>query len=145
MSLCEKDCEYKGYDSINKRSLCECFVKIKFPLISEVLINKDKFLNNFLDLKKTINIDVMKCYKTLFTIQGIKTNIGFYVLLFIIVITAILAILFIFIGYKKLNKRIAEIIQMKKETDNNGKNNNEIIKKENNNSGKNKKENNNIK
>ena len=126
MSLCEKDCEYKGYDSIKKRSLCECFVKIKFPLISEVLINRDKLLENFLDLKKNINLDVMKCYKTLFTPEGIKTNIGFYTILFIIVISVILTILFKYIGYKKLNNRIDEIIKIKKEKENIEINNNEI-------------------
>ena len=116
MSLCEKDCEYKGYDFNNKRALCECFIKIKFPLISDVLINKDKFLNNFIDLKKNINLDVMKCYKTLFSTKGIKTNIGFYIILFIIVIIVILAIIFKVKGFKIFNDKIDEIVKIKKES-----------------------------
>ena len=114
MSLCENNCEYKGYDSINKKSLCECFIKLKFPFISEVSINKDLLLNNFKDLKKTINVDLMKCYKSLFITQNIKTNIGFYVMLFIIIITIILAIHFKVIGYKKLLIVIDKIIKIKK-------------------------------
>ena len=31
--LCEKDCEYKGYNFTIKNALCECYIKIKFPLI----------------------------------------------------------------------------------------------------------------
>ena len=134
MSLCEKDCEYKGYDYINKRSLCECYVKIKFPLISEIAINKDKLLSNFLELRKITNIEVMKCYKTLFTSKGIKKNIAFYTILFIIVISIILTILFKIYGYKKFNEKIDEIIKIKikKESDNSGINNNENIDVKNN-------------
>ena len=67
LSLCENNCNYKGYDNNTKKVLCECFIKIKFPLISEIVINKDRLLNNFKDIKNIININIMKCYYTLFT------------------------------------------------------------------------------
>ena len=66
LSVCEENCEYGGYDYSNKRVLCECYTKIAFPIISEVEINKDKLLNNFKDIKSTININVIKCYKEVF-------------------------------------------------------------------------------
>ena len=66
MSLCEKNCKYNGYDFDTKKAICECLVKIKFPLLSEIVVNKEKFLNNFIDLKKQMNINVMKCYNNLF-------------------------------------------------------------------------------
>ena len=34
LSLCENDCDYKEYNKNTKKVLCECYVKIKFPLIS---------------------------------------------------------------------------------------------------------------
>ena len=57
LSLCEKDCEYHDYNFKTKKVSCECYIKINFPLISEISINKEKLMNRFVDLKKTININ----------------------------------------------------------------------------------------
>ena len=45
MSLCEKNCEYDKYNIENKMVKCECEIKIKLPLLSEIIINKDKLYN----------------------------------------------------------------------------------------------------
>ena len=45
MSLCESNCEYNGYDYNTNKVTCECFIKINFPFISELSINKDKLIN----------------------------------------------------------------------------------------------------
>ena len=84
MSLCENNCEYTKYDYNNKKVSCECFVKIKCPLISEIEINKDKLLNNFIDIKKILNLNVIKCYKDVFNKEGLIYNIGFYIMSIII-------------------------------------------------------------
>ena len=44
MSLCENNCEYNGYNYNTKKVECECFIKINFPLISEISIDKDQFI-----------------------------------------------------------------------------------------------------
>ena len=69
MSLCENNCKYTKYDYNTKKVICECFIKINFPLISEIEINKDKLLTNFVNFKNSININVIKCYKQLFDIE----------------------------------------------------------------------------
>ena len=53
LSLCESNCKYKGYDINTKKAKCECFIKIKFPLLSEseIVINKDKLLNKFINIE----------------------------------------------------------------------------------------------
>ena len=66
MSLCENNCEYNGYNYKTKKAICECYVKINFPLISEVSINKDKLIKQFYDFENTMNIYIVKCYKELF-------------------------------------------------------------------------------
>ena len=63
MSLCENNCTYNRYDLEKKKVLCECFIKIKFPFINEIIINKDKLMNNFKDITRLINLNVIKCYK----------------------------------------------------------------------------------
>ena len=107
LSLCENNCNYKGYNNNTKKVSCECGVKINFPLVSEIEINKDKLLKNFRDVKNTININIMKCYYALFKKEGIIKNIGNYILGIIIIFTFILSILFKAYGIvneKEVNK-----------------------------------------
>ena len=70
MSLCEKDCEYSGYDSNTKKAICKC--DIKLSAISDIEINKDELLNNFININEIINLKIIKCYKQLFTLEGLK-------------------------------------------------------------------------
>ena len=90
-SLCEEDCNFVGYNKITGKADCSCEVKFNLPLISEIKIDKDKLSYNlillknivykFMDIKKIANFDVLKCYKTLFSSDGIVSNIGFYIFL----------------------------------------------------------------
>ena len=120
LSLCEKDCEYNSYDYNNKKVLCECFTKIKIASLTELVINKDKLINKFIDIKNIININVLKCLKEVFNKGRLILNLGFIIIGIIILITSILSILFKIKGYPNLKKRIYEIIM--------NKNQNEIIK-----------------
>ena len=46
MSLCESNCELTGYKFIKKEAICECNINIKLPLISGIVLNQNKLLNN---------------------------------------------------------------------------------------------------
>ena len=72
----------------------------------------EKILNNFSGLKNTTNFKIIKCFKNLFTKEGLKSNIGSYILLFIILIIIVFLILFIIKGYKSIFN-IIEIIANK--------------------------------
>ena len=85
MSLCESNCQYNGYNSSIKKAECNCEVKINIPLMSEIILNKDK-LTKITDIKNNINLSIMKCYNVLFSLKGLKNNIGNYILLSIIFI-----------------------------------------------------------
>ena len=118
MSLCENNCEYKGYDNNKKISKCECSIKTEFHFLSEIKIDRKFLLNNFIELEKISNIYVMKCYKLLFTKDGLKFNIGSYILLGIIFFIIIFTILFRVKGYKKVELLINEVIKNKSEEKN---------------------------
>ena len=129
LSICEINCDYKGYNSAMGKVTCECQVKIKIPLMSEIVFNKDLLWSKFVDIKSNINLKVMKCYYILFTSGGLLNNIGSYILLIIIILNIILLILFIYKGYKILYNKIYEIIKVIKSYKNEGiMNNNEVIK-----------------
>ena len=109
-SLCETNCEYDGYDNKTKKALCECEIKINLPFFSEIVINKDRLIKDLTNIKDLLNIKIIKCYKVLFTKEGIITNIGSYIILAIILIYIISIIVFGFKGYKNLLNRIRIII-----------------------------------
>ena len=56
-----------------------------------------KLLNKFKDFKNIANINILICYKVLFSLKGIKYNIGFYITISI----GIMHLLYIIIFYKK--------------------------------------------
>ena len=137
MSLCEVNCEYDGYNTETQQSLCSCQIKINFPLVSEIVINKDKLLNNFIDINTVTNLYTMKCIKLLFSKEGLINNIGSYTLLAIILLYIILAIIFKIKGFKLLKNSINEILKknIKNETIKDmNKNKNNILKKKRSNS-----------
>ena len=113
MSLCEYNCKYINYDYNIKKVLCECFIKINFPLISEIEINKDKLLRNFKDIKNILNLNVIKCYKEVFTKEGLIYNIGNYIMSTIILLTFILSVLFKIKGYTNIKNLIFAFIKNK--------------------------------
>ena len=110
---CESNCEYYGYNIYTKKVICNCFIKIKLPFITEIEIDKDRFINSFIDLKNIFNIKVIKCYKMAFSKEGLIKNFGFYIITAIILITIILEILFIIKGFENLKLIINEIIASK--------------------------------
>jgi hypothetical protein len=113
MSLCEKNCNYKGYNNETKKVSCECNIKVKFPLLSEIEINKEQLLNNFTDVQNIINLNIMKCYYILFNRIGLIKNIASYIMIIIIFVVIILTILFRAKGYYLLKAQINKILNKK--------------------------------
>ena len=111
MSLCENNCEYKNYDNITKKALCNCDIKENLNSASDFTNEKDKLFNNFKDLKSILNIDFIKCYKLVFNKLSLKTNIGSYIILSIILLNIILLIIFRYKGYNDLIQKIIRIIE----------------------------------
>ena len=114
-SLCEDGCKYNGYDFKTKKASCECLTKVKLPMISEIKIDKEKLKKNFIDIKSLININIMKCYKKLFTREGLISNTGSYILLSILFIYIISSNLFFIIEYDIIYDKIKAIIKFKKQ------------------------------
>lgn len=111
MSVCENGCIYVGYNfSINK-VVCECRIKTSMKNYEDIIFN-DAFFH-FTNLKMKSNIYILKCAKTLFSKDGIKTNIAFYILSIIIIISIIECIIFFLRGFKLLRRKIDNIINLK--------------------------------
>ena len=113
MTLCEEDCTFVRYDKINNKSICSCEIKINFPLISEIKIDKKKLYKSFIDIKNIANVYILKCYKILFSKKGLIKNYGSFILIAIILLYIICLIIFFACDYQKLKVKIDYIIYAK--------------------------------
>ena len=118
LSLCIKGCSFNGYNNLTKKVTCKCDVDAQTSLLFEDIINKDKLLDKFLNIKSNSNIGILRCSKTFFFFFVIKTNIGSYILISLIIIFIILIFLFYFKGQDSLLKKIDKFFQYIKITDN---------------------------
>ena len=114
MTLCEENCDYNGYDNETKKAICECKIKESFLSIFEINFDTDTLKELFFNVNNTINIYVIRCYKLLFSIDGLIKNIGSYILIFIIMTNIPLLIIFILKEFKILIKKIYEITKSNK-------------------------------
>ena len=94
---CEENCKFGDYEKNIEKVKCICNTKLDFRLYSEIKKNKTLLLVGFKDIKNIININIMKCYKNLFNNNWLSNNIGFYLILSIILFHLISVIIF----YKK--------------------------------------------
>ena len=114
MALCENNCSYIGYDKDTKEAKCECLIKLKQIVVSEINNQTDiLYYDNFTENNLTFNMVTMKCYYTLFTKDGLLTNIGSYLLFFTILLFLVSGIIFYKCGYNLLEMDIDEIISLK--------------------------------
>ena len=121
-TVCEEDCDFTDYDTNNKKAICSCFTKMKFPLISEIKVDKEKMFSNFKDIKNIGNFKMLKCRYLLFDKNNfLKNSANFMiVILFLISIIAlfsyicynnskvkiyIMKLSFIKVGNKKYNNK----------------------------------------
>ena len=109
MSLCEKNCNFNGYNSTNKRVDCECQIKESLFPFYNMTIDSDSLINKFKIIKNLINIEVFKCYKLLFSIKGLIRNIGSYLLFMIILVNSILIFAFYYKDYNNFKKKIGRL------------------------------------
>ena len=122
MSLCEKGCEFIGYNTTIKKVECDCVIKIDMNFNennSNVGDLVSKIENN---QKSKSNIDVVTC-DIFSSKENIVTNSGFYLLLFILIIFVIIFIIFCVKGKEKLRNQIDEVIYNYFEKNKEGNNN----------------------
>ena len=98
LNTCEEKCRFTEYIKKIKKAVCSCPAKTSFKLFSEIGKKKD-FISGLKDIKNLVNLNVMKCYYTLFTNDGISKNFAFYFVLSGIIFYFISTLIF----YKKDN------------------------------------------
>ena len=107
--LCQEDCYLQEYNYTTQRVKCSCEVKEPSSSFVDKIINKTKLLENLGDIKTFSNINILSCYKSLFILENIVHNIGFYVITGIIILHIINCIFFFIKKFKLIKEKIQDI------------------------------------
>ena len=119
LALCEKNCKYKEYNKKTKRVKCECGTKMKFPIfadeINELYESIEEFdlkelLHQFVDVIKHSNLFLFKCYKEVFSSEGLKKNYGSYIIIIITSGIIFCTIFFKVKGYTLFKEKIIKLM-----------------------------------
>ena len=114
LSLCEVNCEYKGYNDTTSSVNCECRTKTEFPkLTTDERFDLAELVYQFVDFDKISNIFVVTCYKQLFCSEGFKTNSGSYINMALITGSVISAVLFYLTGFNSFQNKIKNFMDVK--------------------------------
>ena len=116
MTLCEEDCDLIDYNKITEKVKCSCKIKLNLPIIQTVKFDKSKLLQHFIDINKIFNIEILKCYKSVFKFKNLIKNFGFYfysLMLFIYLITLFIFCLKSYSTLKKSAKKLVKDIKSK--------------------------------
>ena len=69
--VCQEDCEFSEYNSIEQKAKCSCKVKESSNSFADMIINTTKLYESFTDFKNIINWTILICYKSLFNKLGL--------------------------------------------------------------------------
>jgi hypothetical protein len=100
ISLCQKDCQFKGINLEKKVTICNCKTKQNYN--EEIKLSEDEQFKEISLLDS--NIGVIKCYKLVFSFKDKLKNIGFWIFTILLIINLILLILYIFKGINPIKK-----------------------------------------
>ena len=127
ISMCQNGCTFQYFNLTTNKSQCYCFVQTEEVItnISNTQLTANKLFESFYKSLKNSNFMVLKCFKLVFSKQGIKNNIGSYVMTLFNFIFISLLFIYIIKDNKTINFFIQEIL---KKVSNRKKNENKIIK-----------------
>ena len=109
MAICEDSCDFIDYNSNTGKAICSCPILVTLGQISNFKLDNERLKSNFIDINNIANIEILKCYRLLFS-RKIKKNIGFFIIISIFTFGIISIFIFYLYAYDLLKKKIKEII-----------------------------------
>ena len=108
--ICQEDCDFTGYDYKTYKAKCLCKAKESSSSLNDFNIDKTQLLKNIKDIKNIANFNFLICYKKLFNLEGIKKNVGSYLLISIIILHLFNIIIFYIKQFPLIKNKIKEIV-----------------------------------
>ena len=109
-TVCQDGCDFTKYDYNTLKAICSCDIRETSPSYALMKIDKEKLFKNFIDINNIANINILKCYQTLFSKNGIKKNLGFLIIIPIIIFHFISLILLLTKSLTIIKNLIKDII-----------------------------------
>ena len=131
-SFCQKGCSLQTFNCSTQKAKCDCDLKNTKTIknLNDLEFNVDLIFNIFGGLKYS-NYLVMKCYKLLLDFKLIQKNIGFIFMTIIFISLLILFIIYLSLGWRKIEYYIQAILKNKAIYINNQKSSKKSLKGEN--------------
>ena len=101
-SMCDNNCEYLQIDLDEMIFSCNCKVKTELSYEIETISFSDAVEATF----KDSNIDVIKCYKLVFNFSNKGRNIGFWIMLIVVIIHIPCIVYYFFNNEKTISKYV---------------------------------------
>ena len=123
VTLCDSDCKNTGINLTSLTAICECSFK---DLLDNKLLHHNLLLDNIIidelidqvtETLKILNLEVMKCYKTIFNSKYIFKCTGFYIVLIILLLELGCIITYFLYGKFGYIKFIFKVSQIYKDLD----------------------------
>ena len=92
-TVCQENCVFSEYDYNIPKVKCTCNIPKSSDKFDNIKIDKTKLLKDCIDIRNIANINLLACYKVLFSKKGIIKNYGSYSIMFIIIIRCIIIII----------------------------------------------------
>ena len=109
-AVCQDDCDFSDYNFTSKKAKCSCKVKESSFSLKDMIIDRNKLLENFKNIKNIANLNILVCYKKLFSKAGISNNLGCYIIIAIIIFNVMSIFIFYKKQYDELKNKIKGII-----------------------------------
>ena len=114
MTICEENCDFDEYNKRTKKAACKCDIKNFTESFFDINFDMQVFYKYCTNFTKLVNLDVMKCYKILFTKNGMLNNYGSFLILPIILFHIISYVIFNLRDLKLIRNKLREIANFKK-------------------------------
>ena len=72
--------EFESFDTKTSKSTCKCRVQESNTIfdLSNINFDKSEFYDGFYSTLYNSNFRTLKCFKLFFSLEGLKSNYGFY-------------------------------------------------------------------
>ena len=112
---CQEGCDLESFDTKTSKAECLCQVQKAATIIDllEISFDKKEFFDGFYNTLFNSNFRVLKCIKLLFSIDGIKTNYGFYFMTFLLASFIAFVVIHFHTGFKKITNIVNLILEKK--------------------------------
>ena len=109
ITLCQENCNYKGFNKEEKLIICDCNINVNknYTKKSDNFFEEDNgnFFNYFLD---NINYEILKCYILLISFENLRKKFAFYFTFLVILVIISINIIFWLYEISKIKKIIED-------------------------------------